>query len=49
MYLPGLIRESVKEKCPGECPPQLGRGDSNIELALRTRSLGGGGLGWNLK
>lgn len=38
MYLPRLIRGSVKEKCPGECPPQLGRRDSNTELSENSLS-----------
>lgn len=38
VYLPRLIGESVKEKCPGECPPRLGRGDSNPELSENSLS-----------
>lgn len=45
--LSGIIRESVKETWPGECPPQGGRGDSNTKLS--ENSFRGGGLGWNLK
>lgn len=47
VYLPGIIGESVKKMWPGECPPQLGRGDSNTRLSKN--SLGGGGLVWDLK
>ena len=43
MYLPGIIRESVKEMWPGECPQQLDRRAGDVKLSKNSRR--GGGLG----
>lgn len=43
VYLPGRIRESVKEMWPAECPWWLDRGAGDAKLSKNSWS--GGGLG----